>query len=63
MSESEGKVVKRKRGMLYHYDDKVKAKVAKYENGNKVAVVKFCEKLGHILFQEKLSGKFETCLP
>ena len=40
MSESEGNVVRRKRGMYNHYDDKVKAKVAKYENGNKAAVVK-----------------------
>ena len=62
-SESEGKVAKRKRGMYNHYDDEVKAKVAKYENGNKAAVVKFSEKLGHLNCQGKLSEKFEICLP
>ena len=49
--------------MYNHYDDKVKAKVAKYENGNKVAVVKFCKKLGHLNYLGKLSEKFEMCLP
>ena len=47
-SKSEKKVVKRKRGMYNHYDDKVKAKVTKYENGNEAAVVRFCEKLEHL---------------
>ena len=56
-SESEGKVVKRKRGMYSHYDDVVKAKYA-CENGNKAAVVKFSEKLGHLNCQGKLSEKF-----
>ena len=34
-SESEGKIVKRKRDIYNHCDDEVKAKVTKYENGNK----------------------------
>ena len=62
-SESERKVAKRKRGMYNHYDDEIKAKVAKYENGNKAAVVKFSEKLGHLNCQGTLSEKFETYLP
>lgn len=40
---------RRKRGKYFHYDDDVKAKIAKYacENGNKRAAEKFAQTLGH----------------
>lgn len=44
-------LVMRKRGKYFHYDDGVKAKIAKYacENGNKHAAEKFAQTLGHPL--------------
>ena len=54
----------RKRGSYHHYDDELKASVAKYActNGNKAAVTNHSETLGHPISESTVSNFKHTYL-
>ena len=49
--KAQEQIQRRKRGSYHHYDDKTRAKIAKYscDNGNKAAASKFSAELGHVV--------------
>ena len=60
---SKGK--RRKRGRYYHYDAEVRAKIAKHvcQHGNKSAVQRFTQELGHCVSESSVRNmKRRTCV-
>ena len=55
---------RKKRGTYYHYNDELRAKIAKYscENGNKAAVAKFSSELGHDVSESTVRNMKKTYL-